>query len=172
MEELFDRIEQHRLLDWGVILQGVKGIPGVTGYLPPVHIERYATDQLQTISPSDPSLGAISSLALESDLPVVELRKTLEEVCESKGIDLGRSRSIWRLVALEEILASLDPDPVYGLIRLAEFWSVWGWPSDAPASMQLAGENPSREEYHSERNFRKAVQDHKSWLEAQLRAMR
>ncbi len=172
MQTIFDQISKHGLTDWAVVLQGVDGIPSHLGRLPPSCVENFASTELEKINVDDPLLDVISSLATDSDLPASELRPQLEKMCESQNSDIQRANRIWRAVALEEVLKNSDSDPLYGLIKLSEFWSSWGWPADAPPSM-LPGTNAlSQQDYHSASNYDDVIREHDQWLKDELAALK
>jgi len=168
MQIIFDRIASHGLTDWAVLLQGIKGIPGQSGDIPSSCIGDFANMELERIAIDDPLFNIVSNLAIDSSLPRYELALELEEICMSKNLDIQRGKRIWRAAALEEILANPDVEPLYGLIRLSEFWSDWGWPIDAPQSMRHNAAFMPEYKYHSIENYENIVREHEQWLEDEL----
>ncbi|WP_440534081.1 DUF2247 family protein [Variovorax sp. YR566] len=172
MQSIFDRISECGLADWAVVFQGVNGNLGYLGRLPPSCVEDFANVELEKISIDDPLLDLISSLAVDSDLPASELSSQLQKICESKNLDMQRAKRIWRAIALEEVLANLDSDPLYGLIKLSEFWSSWDWPADAPSSMLAGAKTLPEQDYHSASNFDHIVREHEKWLIDEMAALK
>lgn len=172
MQSIFDRISKHNLTDWAVVFQGVSGIPGHSGRLPPSCVENFANTELEKVAADDPLLDVIVSLGGDSDLPASELCPQLQKMCESKNLDMQRARRIWRAVALEEVLTTLDSDPLYGLIKLSEFWSSWGWPADAPPSMLSGANTLPTQDYHSASNYGRVIHENEQWLEDELAALK
>lgn len=172
MQEIFDRIARHDLIDWAVVFQGVCGIPGCLGRLPPFCVESFANTELEKLTLDDPLLDVIVSLADDSDLPASEICPLLQKICESKNLDMQRAKRIWRTFALDEILMDLDSDPLYGLIKLSEFWSDWGWPADAPPSMLPNAKSLPEHDYHSALNYDHVVREHAQWLKDELAALK
>lgn len=168
IQAAFERIAKHGLTDWAVVLQGVCGIPSLLGRLPAFCVENFAIAELEKVAGNNPFFDVIVSLANDSDLPVSELCPLLQKMSEFKNADMQRARKIWRAVALEELLANLDPDPLYGLIKLSEFWSSWEWPADAPLSMTSGTMTLPEHQYHSASNYEHVVYEHEQWLKDEL----
>lgn len=168
IQAVFERIAKHGLTDWAVVLQGVCGVPSLLGRLPAFCVENFATAELEKVAGNNPLLDVIVSLANDSDLPVSELCPLLQKMSEFKNADMQRARKIWRAVALEELLTNLDPDPLYGLIKLSEFWSSWEWPADAPLSMTPGAMTLPEHQYHSASNYDHVVHEHEQWLKDEL----
>jgi hypothetical protein len=171
IQTVFERIAKHGLTDWAVLLQGVCGIPSIFGRLPTSYVENFANAELEKMAGNNPLLDVIVSLANDSDLPLSELCPQLQKMSEFQNADMQRAMRIWRAVALEELLTSLDPDPLYGLIKLSEFWSSWGWPADAPLSMIPGAVTLPQHQYHSASNYNHVVHEHEQWLKNELAAL-
>ncbi|MEW5547106.1 DUF2247 family protein [Pseudomonas soli] len=168
IEVVYERISKYELTDWGVILQGVLGVPGLIGSLLALYVEKFANKELERIAEDSPAYDLIVSLACDSELPASELCAQLEKICTLRKSDMLRSRKVWRAVALEELLLNIDSDPVYGLIKLSEFWSSWEWPADAPLSMVSGMEALPEDAYHSSSNYEYVVDEHERWVKDQL----
>ena len=168
MQSIFDRIAKHGLTDWAVVLQGVSGIPSHSGRLPPSCVESFANTELEKVAADDPLLDVIVSLAGDSDLPTSELNPQLQKMCAYKNSDIQRAKRIWRAMALEEVLANLDSDPLYGLINLSVFWSSWDWPVDAPPSMLSGAKTLPEHDYHSASNYDHVIREHEEWLKDEI----
>lgn len=66
---------------------------------------------------SNTLLDVIFSLGTDCDLLVSALCPQLQKMSEFQNADVQRARRIWRAAALEELLANLGSDPLYGLIK-------------------------------------------------------
>jgi hypothetical protein len=159
------------MCDWGVLLLGVCGVPGTAERLSPADISPFANDQLELISSADPALDIIVAFSEEAIKDPVELREALERICELKGVDIEKSRRIWRCWSLEAHVIHHEPDPVYGLLDLTQFWSQWCWPDDAPPSMRK-GEKVDAENYHSDSHYQKVLDEHYVWIEREKRLLK
>jgi hypothetical protein len=60
---------------------------------------------------------------------------------------------------------------VYGLLDLAEFWSQWGWPDDAPPSMKR-GDDVVAQDYHSDSRYQHVLDEHRVWIEQEKRQLK
>ena len=172
MQSIFDRISKHGLTDWAVVFQGVIGIPSHSGRLPPSCVENFANTELEKVAADDPLLDVIVSLAGDSDLPASELCPHLKKMCEFKNSDMQRAKRIWRAAALEDVLANLDSDPLYGLIKLSGFWSSWDWPADAPPSMLPGAKTLPEHDYHSASNYDHVIRENEQWLKDELAVLK
>lgn len=171
IQAVFERIAKNNLTDWAVLLQGVCGVPSLLGRLPTSCVENFANAELEKVAGDYPLLNVIISLANDSDLPLSELCPQLKKMSEFQNADMQRAKRIWRAVALEELLANLDSDPLYGLIKLSEFWSGWDWPTDAPLSMITGAMTLPQHQYHSASNYDHVVHEHEQWLKDELAAL-
>lgn len=171
IQAVFERITKYGLTDWAVLLQGVCGVPSLLGRLPTSCVEDFANAELEKVAGNNPLLDVIVSLANDSDLPLSELCPQLKKMSDFQNAEMQRAKRIWRAVALEELLATLDSDPLYGLIKLSEFWSGWDWPVDAPLSMIPGAMTLPQHQYHSESNYEHVVHEHEQWLKDELVAL-
>ena len=168
--KLFNEMNRLKLSDWGVILLGVSGVPGIAERFGRSVVADFASVELENTSIDDPNLDLIVDVATEGSETYNELREKLEVICHAKKINLDKSRRKWRFISIRNFLSDLDTDPVYGLIKLSEFWTAWGWPSDSPASMRSDAEI-SPQGYHSQSNYDYVIQNHREWLAEELGAL-
>ena len=166
IKDVLKSMQRETLCDWGVLMLGVIGLPDTPERLSAADIAPFARDRLESMSISDPALDIVVALAEKGIHESGELRQALATLCEVESIDIDRSSRIWRCSLMEACLADVEPDPVYGLLRLTRFWSAWGWPADAPPSMQR-GVDVSAAEYHSDAHYRAVLREHRAWLERQ-----
>ena len=171
IDDVLRNIVRDNMCDWGVLLLGVSGVPSTVERLSHADISSFANDQLESITSADPALDLIVALAEEAIKDPVELRGALERICEFKGSDIDRSRRIWRCWLLETHVIDHEPDPVYGLVDLTQFWSQWGWPDDAPPSMNK-GDDVSAENYHSDSHYQKVLEEHRVWIEQEKQQLK
>jgi len=134
-------------------------------------VEDFANAELERVAVDNPLLDVIVGLANDSDLPLSELCPQLQKMSDFQNAEMQRAKRIWRAVALEELLATLDSDPLYGLIKLSEFWSSWDWAVDAPLSMIPGAMTLPQHPYHSESNYEHVVHEHEQWLKDELVAL-
>ncbi len=94
-----------------------------------------------------------------------EIKDLLQRLSQLDGGDPQIELRKWRLVLLEEVLASMPKDALYGLIALTEFWQDFGFPSDSPHVVQGRGNNITPPEYYQEENLQRLVNCHRTWIE-------
>lgn len=170
INELFNEMNREKLSDWGVVLLGVSGIPDTAEHLSRAVVKDFSSAELEKISIDDPVLDLVVDLATDGCETTYELRERLEEICQAKEVDLTLSRRKWRFISLQDLLSDLDPDPVYGLIKLSEFWTAWEWPIDSPSSMR-SDSQVSPQDYHSQLNYQNVIQNHREWLKVEREAL-
>ena len=89
----------------------------------------------------------------------------LRRLCEIERPDMGRETRKWRLLQVEDRLADLPSDPVYGLLGLTEFWSGLDFPADSPHVVQGRGNTIDPVEYYTESTFTEALRRHREWVQ-------
>lgn len=169
MDEIFLKMSQEKVNDWSVALLGVSGIPTTSERLSVPAVTEFAKAELEQLAVDDSALDLVVELATEEPLSSADMRDCLARVCDIKNVDLEQSKHKWQLFSVQDLLETLDPDPVYGMIALSEFWHAWDWPADSPASMR-ADIEPA--EYHSDAHYLRVVDDHRQWLARHMEAVR
>lgn len=161
MDELFSEMSREDLADWGVALVGVSCIPGRPARLSASAVRDFAIAELEQLPADDPALDLVVELATDESLSAADLRDKLARLCDIKKVDLEQSKRMWQLILFQDLLHALDQDSLYGMIALSEFWSVWDWPVDTPASLHA---NVELADYHSDAHYQRVVDDHRHWL--------
>ncbi|MEM7761913.1 MAG: DUF2247 family protein [Cyanobacteria bacterium P01_A01_bin.40] len=163
IDDILQRLEQQKLVDWGVILQGWKDIPGCNLRIRSEYIENFAFQKVEKYEGD--ILDIVIELTSIKFLDSAKILILLEEMCNEEKIDLEISMKKWRLAMLEEILDNLSNDCLYDLIELSDFWISWGTPSDKPHLIQRLDSKLNPTEYYSEKNYQKTLEAHKIWIE-------
>lgn len=171
IDELFQQMMRAGVSDWGVALLGATGVPGSAERLSPAAIAAFAKAELAHTAIDDPILDGVVELASEGCATSADLRAQLEAVCEAREIDPSQARTTWQRYILQGLLAELDPDPVYGMIALSEFWSAWDWPDDMPATCKPDAA-VSADQYHSDEYYERVKADHARWLQTKMDAVK
>ncbi|QUP56463.1 DUF2247 family protein (plasmid) [Ralstonia syzygii] len=167
INRLFLKLIERGLVDWGVILSGVSGIP-LGGVLGAQFVRHFADEELSRMDTTDPVLGEVSELSLFNGVQLDEARKNMARLCEVRNIDMENAKRKWRAVALDELLGHLGSDAVYDLISLGEFWTNWGGETDSPYVAQEVGNTLTPEEYYTERNIKETINRHREWLQIEI----
>ena len=148
---ILDSLEQDNLVDWGVILQAWKGLPGTECKLSTDYIADYAIAQIEQQEYNiPPTLIELFDAGLLEKEEVTEL---LKEICKQKQINEEISFRKCRLAALEVTIDEILHDCIYSLIELTDFWRAWGNPARKPHIIQGLDSNMSPTEYYAEKNY-------------------
>ena len=160
--KILQRLENEGLLDWGIILQGWRGVSGGNYKLQTDYIKDFALKEIEKKCEdiSDTLIELFSAGSLEKE----EVTELLEDICEQEKINEEVSLKKWRLYMLEEVLDSLSNDCLYDLIHLTDFWLAWGNPEDKPHSIQGMDSEMNPTEYYSDNNYKKLIKAHKDWI--------
>jgi hypothetical protein len=170
MNDMYLLAKKMELLDWGMIFLGAKENPA--GRLSAPNISEFACDELTTLDMSDSLLIEVSEAAFCTEV-TREVIDSLEVICDKKNINMQLSERKWRYVALYILLLNELPDDyVYGLLKLNEFWNLWGDSPDSPNIVQGVGNNLSPTEYYSEENYHSLIDKHRSWLDKEMKQLR
>ena len=154
--------KQIKLIDWGMVFLGAKGLP--SGKLSASDVSDFACQKLAN---SDEVRGelltAISEVAFCTDI-TEEIIDYLYSICQQKRIDVNVSYRKWRFLSLNNLMTELPDDCVYGLLKLNEFWMVWGESVGCPNIAQGVGNDISPAEYYTDEQFSLTVKRHQEWL--------
>lgn len=108
------------------------------------------------------------------DLPN-ERRETIRGLLKHLA-DLGEGDPVfelrkWRLVLLEDLLENIPSDALNGLIALTEFWQSVGFPMESPHEVQGRGNEVTPYEYYQDRNLKRLLDRHRSWVQEERTAI-
>lgn len=165
---ILKKIEQEKLLDWGVILLGWKGVPEYGYIVSTEDIAEFAIHEIEKredyISPTLIELYSVGLLSKE------EATLYLEDMCEEEEINIESSFKKILLTVLEMNLKHLLKNDNYidGLNILSNFWISWGNPKGNPHTFlkQYRYMNPDDYySYHSKESYEKILKDNQHWLE-------
>lgn len=161
-DKLFLMANQMKLVDWGMIFLGACGI--ASGKLSASEISSFACNEFaKPDGVKDVLLTAISEVAFCSDI-TDEVMDYLRFICDEENIDLKLSSRKWRYLALCLTMQELPDDCVYGLLKLNEFWRLWGEDAETPNIIQGVGNNISPTEYYTDEQYKLVIKHHQEWL--------
>lgn len=166
INNIFLFANQLGIIDWGMILFAVQGTPA--GKLPAEKISEYACQELAKGDFDDSQLTEMSELAYCNEITTDTLNY-VKTICENKKIDLLNSWRKLTCLALYVSLKELPDNYIYGLIKLNEFWILWGNIPDSPNQIQGVGNMLTPSEYYTEDNYQKLIKKHKKWLSENLK---
>lgn len=168
-DEIFILIDKAGFANWEVVLLGLQGVPGCNSILSSEVVQNFAEKQLLQVEPSNKNFVDIYTLATEN-LTAVESIEVIK--ASGMGTDMYKARKIWRAFSLMQVINNIPTNPLYGMIRLGEFWNAWEWPQDAAICMQTndviatSSSIPSREE------FIQILESNKKWLAKEIKLLR
>ncbi|ERT10417.1 DUF2247 family protein [Photorhabdus temperata] len=170
INEMYSLANQMGLIDWGMIFLGAKGNPA--GHLSASNISEFACSELSKLDMTDALLTEVSEAAFCTEI-TGELINNLEVICDKKNVSLQLSERKWKCIALYFLLfKELPDDYVYALLKLNEFWVLWGDSVDSPNIVQSVGNNLSPSEYYSEENYHSLIKEHHNWLDREIEQLR
>lgn len=122
------------------------------------------------LSNQDPANEAelVDIVATSAD-DVDDIDRRIHRLAEASNADPERELRKWRVILLKDQLWKIPRDPLYGLLALTEFWEKFGFPADSPHIVQGRGNAVAPNEYYSEDNFRRLLQQHATWMDSELR---
>lgn len=167
-KDLFALLDAHALLDWPAIRYALENQEKLPDTLSRDDLVSFATGCLAKIDACSPGFAEIANLTLDCPNSREEMFQRVAEICIQIGLgDDAIAPRKWRAAELEWTLNNLSGDAVYALVEVATFWTKWGWPADAPASMQLDRSNDYLE-YGSDAQLKSTVDEHRAWLNTEL----
>lgn len=169
IDNLLKKLNDYHLMDWGVILQGWKGVPGLSIKVKAADIAKFAIEELSHVEGSLTNIFV--QLASAECLDEDEITNLLEKLCEKKNINLEVSLRKWRLIMLEELLNNISNDPIYDLINITEFWLSWENPPESPHIIQGVGNALTPNQYYSEENLENIVDVHRVWVAKEMQEL-
>jgi hypothetical protein len=173
---VFEKLAAHFQVNWTTILVGWRGLGVFSPWpdrrmefpplLSPSELAIYSQERLES-SPDaaeERLVVDLCSLDLEREgrQAVEDLLKRLADLTKH---DADFELRKWRLVILEELLANIPNDPVYGLIALTEFWQSFGFPANSPHEIQGRGNKVTPSEYYQAETLQRLLVRHQEWIQ-------
>ncbi len=178
----FEKLRQEFSTNWATVFVGWKGLgvfspwPDRRQDFPPLlsrsEVATYADEHL-AIAEDRAELDVVerlSSAAWRGDTrECIEslLSRLAGQEPSGEGLELRK----WRATLLEQVLATIPQDPIYGLLTLTEFWQEFGFPADSPHEIQEMGKSPDPSEYYQRENFDRLLSRHVEWLRTERMAI-
>jgi hypothetical protein len=151
-------------VNWRTLLIGRDG----PGKYPPLlsqdDVRRFAAEKIAERPDEPPDTLTLAIASSDDDDEVI---KNLRRLAEQQPGDPARELRKWRLVLLKEVIGELPQDPLYGLLRLTEFWERFDYPSDGPHIVQGRQNQLTPGEYYTSENFERVVRRHEEWISAE-----
>ncbi len=175
IDPILKKLDQKKLLDWGMLLFAWKGIPDYDFMDCKVlndDIVDFAIKQIEKkedyVSPTLIELYSAGVLSKE------EVTMYLEDICEEENLDLELSYKRWRLLMIEVVIEWLyeeyfnyDDYSMYdidGLNILRDVWLAWNEPQDVPY-YTYEYKNIISDNFNTQEYYEQLLKAHKSWIE-------
>lgn len=165
INKIFNDLKKIKIIDWGVIYLGCKGLP--IGVLSPDSVSNYACEQLILIKSKDASFILVSELACCAEINY-EILNILSKLCDLNKIDLNLSKKKWLVFSLKELMDHLPKDSLYGPLELNNFWNEWGEPNNSPNIIQGVNNTMTPNEFYTNENYLKIISNHSLWIKREL----
>ena len=165
INKIFNELEKFKIVDWGVIYLGCKGLP--IGTLSPNNVSDFACEQLAIIELNDASFISVSELCFCTEMNG-EVIDMISNLCDLKSVDLTLSKKKWVVFAIKEFMNHLPEDSLYGLLELNNFWNEWGESNNSPNIIQGVNNTMTPNEYYSDENYLKIISNHNLWIKKEL----
>lgn len=153
-------------IDWTSLLAGWRGFGNHRRLVTLPELREFALEKLEAAS--DPGSDLVQ-LAIASDADTDEIERHLANLASRNTAEFEAAARKWVVSLLEQHLRELPSDPLYGLLGLTEFWSSLGFPAYSPHQVQARGNDVSPQDYYTEANFSKALDEHRRWIEVETR---
>jgi len=122
---------------WGTVLIGWNGPAKFTRLIGPEDVVSFALDCI-----SDEQMGSGEDVLELAGLVPAEydlIDDYLRRLAARERFDFDCELRKWRLILLKQALADMPDDPIYGPLRLTEFWEKFDYPADSPHKVQGRG---------------------------------
>jgi hypothetical protein len=160
MTKIFEELKKRVALDWTILLVGWQGFGPYRSLVTPFDIAQFALERLE--NEQEPSLDVIELAT--TDAGADEMGNRLGRMASPDRADHEAAKRKWIAVLLDDKLQSLPSDPLYGLLELTEFWADLGFPSYSPHQVQGKGNATIPQDYYTETNFRKVLDENRRWI--------
>jgi hypothetical protein len=156
------RLTEKRIpVGWATVLAGLHPLQG-RPWLTSAEVVDLAIEALaRGEEPSPQLLGLAAANPFDDE----EVTEGLHALVGSGPSQPDVEQRKWRLLEVEDLLATLPGDPLYALLALSDFWVSVGSPPDSPHTVQGVGENwLSPESYYTDGHYQQVMEDHRRWL--------
>lgn len=100
-----------------------------------------------------------------------KMRQLIQKFADGDCTDIDIQLRKWRAFILKNILGAISTDCLQGLLQLMEFWVSMGIPKECPQEFPSANEGLSVQNYFVQSNYKRQVENNKSWLEQEVAAI-
>lgn len=149
-------------VSWTTLLAGWRGVGQLGRLVTSSDIAQFALEQLESAPGTNSKLAELATI---SDADATQIDSYLPQLASPTPSDYQTETRKWVVSLLEKQLQELPDDPLYGLLRLTEFWAALDFPDYSPHQVQGKDNTLTPAEYYTSKNFEKALANHRNWLE-------
>lgn len=170
MIKLDEFISNNFYVTWTSIKIGLEGYKNFPPQLSINDIDSYATSLLYQ---KDNLSIEVLDLTLANSMSYEEIIKVINKLASKENIDINFEMRKWRVLYIKEVLNQIQSlDYLYGLIALADAWSLFDYPDDSPYIIQGVANNISPEDYYSNETFKYMIEKHKKWVTKEIQYLK
>lgn len=162
MSALLQNFKTRFRVSWTSLLAGWRGFGSLRRLVTIPDISQFALEQLENTPSENAELAQLASIS-QADEDLVD--SYLAKLASREGIDYQCEVRKWVVCLLEKELRELPTDPLYGLLKLTEFWGALDFPDYSPHQVQGRGNSLTPREYYTNENYARAVEKHWEWIE-------
>jgi hypothetical protein len=162
MSDVFNTIRAKFPVNWLTLLIGWRGLGNHPKLIDLQDVRDFSADMLGSSVNVDARVADLATLS-EADGDRVD--STLAALAGEGAYQYDNEVRKWMVILLEQVLASLPADPLYGLLQMTDFWSQFGFPAGSPHEVQGQGNSMTPAEYYTRETYDRLLGQHKSWLE-------
>jgi hypothetical protein len=149
--------------DWRLILVGMTEPIEDEFAITPGEAIGIAAEQVGSEIDPGPELIELAGLAADDSSEVLALVRGLATHSKMSPEQAGL---LWRAAVLDEVVARLPDDPLYGTLDLTDFWRKAGNPPDSPMDFPERGFDPK--DYYSEERYSNRKRAHEAWVRMRI----
>jgi hypothetical protein len=148
-------------VNWTTILIGLKGPGKFEGKLSIGDVTNYAISKIEQNSSQCEEVLILAGLNEEDSELVYKYVKNLADgEDKDKEVELRK----WIVILLKDVINTINPDPLNGLIQFTEFWEKFDYPKFSPHIIQGINNTITPKEYYTPENFKRIVNLHDLWV--------
>lgn len=145
-------------VNWCTVRVGWDGVGDYTRLVSTEEIIDFASEYAR----NNVSEESVIDILVADSSEIEVIRSSLQKL--ATGCDEELEKRKWRLVLVKRLLKEDLRDPVYGLIKISEFWSRMGYfRGDLHVEQAHSGIPPNL--YYTSENLRRIIQVHREWVE-------
>jgi hypothetical protein len=153
-------------INWSSLLIGLIGFEEMYGKISAKEIIDYVTLKIsENPNVEDDDIWELIGLTFSEKERLIEILNKLSKK-EKSNIETEKRKII--VILLKNIIETKNDNYLDGIINLIEFWSSFNFPVNSPFIVQGKNNDIKPEEYYSEKNYNKMLNNHYKWIEKEI----